>query len=175
MTRAEVECVIRLAGIDYELVPRANERKANEPSRSNEPALKSAAIAKQLRAARKRAGLTQRKLAERLNLSHVTVAHAELGRSRVGERYLETVLAACGVASVRTPEPVSAEEAEQQAQIAEREHRLSLPRGWLQNPIYCAGIDPKTLQPVVRGSPRDLELRQTYPRWHDIAEVDVYG
>jgi DNA-binding XRE family transcriptional regulator len=56
-----------------------------------------------LKAARERAGLTQGELAERLGKAQVTVAHAESGRMRVGERYAAAVLDACGLANDWTP------------------------------------------------------------------------
>ena len=62
------------------------------------------------------------------------------------------------------------DEGEQERQLIQ-----ALPRGWVQNPLHCAGIDPETCEPVRRGSKRDMELRATYPRWVDWADVDTYG
>ncbi len=54
-------------------------------------------IAKDLRAMREAAGLTQVELAKRLKKSQAFVSGAESGASRVGERYVMAVLKACGL------------------------------------------------------------------------------
>ena len=54
-------------------------------------------IANDLRAMREAAGLTQVELAKRLKKSQAFVSGAESGASRVGERYVQAVLKACGL------------------------------------------------------------------------------
>jgi transcriptional regulator with XRE-family HTH domain len=54
-------------------------------------------IAIDLRTARDAAGLTQAQLAAKLGKSEADVARAEAGDTRVGEKYLRAVLAACGL------------------------------------------------------------------------------
>lgn len=54
-----------------------------------------AAIARNLRAAREKAGLTQEQLAEKLGKSQAMVSQAEAGKTSVGERYVAAVLKAC--------------------------------------------------------------------------------
>jgi DNA-binding XRE family transcriptional regulator len=56
-----------------------------------------ASIGASLRKAREAAGLTQVELARRLKRSQSFVSEAESGSSRVGERYVKAVLAACGL------------------------------------------------------------------------------
>ena len=50
-----------------------------------------------LRAARRKAGLTQAQLAERLDRSQALVSLAERGALRTGTPYLHAVLEACGL------------------------------------------------------------------------------
>jgi len=54
-------------------------------------------IARDLRAARNHAGLTQVELAKRLKKSQAMVSAAETGRVSVGERYVKSVLRCCGL------------------------------------------------------------------------------
>jgi transcriptional regulator with XRE-family HTH domain len=54
-------------------------------------------IANDLRAMREAAGLTQVELAKKLKKSQAFVSGAESGSSRVGERYVLAVMAACGL------------------------------------------------------------------------------
>jgi ribosome-binding protein aMBF1 (putative translation factor) len=54
-------------------------------------------IGDDLRRMREAAGLTQVQLAKRMKRSQGFVAGAENGSSRVGERYLQAVLKACGL------------------------------------------------------------------------------
>ena len=55
------------------------------------------ALARNLRAAREDAGLTQTELAKKLKLSQSFVAQTESGTSRVGEKYVLSVLKACNL------------------------------------------------------------------------------
>jgi len=54
-------------------------------------------LGRDLRKARLKAGLTQVQLARRLKKSQAMVSSAEAGRVRVGSRYVERVLVACGL------------------------------------------------------------------------------
>jgi hypothetical protein len=54
-------------------------------------------IGASLRKARENAGLTRAELARRMNRSQSFVSEAEGGVSRVGERYVQAVLKACGL------------------------------------------------------------------------------
>ncbi len=63
----------------------------------NAHALVRDSIAQDLRKAREHAGLTQNELAERLGKSQTMVSQAESGSARVSERYVRSVLAACGL------------------------------------------------------------------------------
>ena len=56
-----------------------------------------ASLGKNLRKARQQAGLTQVELAKKLKLSQPFVAQAENGTSRIGEKYVLSVLKACGL------------------------------------------------------------------------------
>jgi ribosome-binding protein aMBF1 (putative translation factor) len=54
-------------------------------------------LGRTLRAAREAAGLTQAQLAEKLGNAQPMVSGAETGTVRVGERYVASVLKACGL------------------------------------------------------------------------------
>lgn len=102
-----------------------------------------------VRNARRHAGLTQMELAKRLEKSQTFVSHAESGLARIGERYVQAVLEACGLAAdwgaPRSDDgPIE---------------------GWDIPPEERAGLDPETLEPVRRGSARDEELRRKYVWW----------
>lgn len=56
-----------------------------------------ASIGADLRIAREQAGLTQERLAEKLGKSQTMVARSEAGQVSIGERYIATVLKACGL------------------------------------------------------------------------------
>ncbi len=58
-----------------------------------------------LRKAREAAGLTQTQLAKALSRSQAFVCAAEKGMKDVGERYVNTVLKACGLPADWKPEP----------------------------------------------------------------------
>jgi transcriptional regulator with XRE-family HTH domain len=59
-----------------------------------------ASIGATLKAAREHAGLTQAELAKRLKKSQPMVSGAESGTISVSDRYVSTVLRACGVPSI---------------------------------------------------------------------------
>jgi|SRR5690606_33785185 len=54
-------------------------------------------IARDLRAARDHAGLTQAELAARMRKSQTMISQAESGTARISERYVKAVLKACGL------------------------------------------------------------------------------
>ncbi len=94
--------VITLSNRQYVLVPRAEfvklQRRAGVQAVGVD-AIEHAreSIAAALVRARAHAKLTQGELAERLGKSQAMVTGAESGRVRVGERYVASVLAACGL------------------------------------------------------------------------------
>lgn len=112
-----------------------------------------AGLAKRLLEARRRACLTQRALAKRLGRSQTLISLAERGLERVGERYLQTVLAACELPADYGAPP----------RPRTREQRQ--PTGWDIPVEQQVALDPKTFAPVRRGSKRDLELRRTLVWW----------
>jgi ribosome-binding protein aMBF1 (putative translation factor) len=92
---------LRLDGKAYVVLPKAEYlrlRKGETPPGTVD-ALEyaDAAISRNLRAAREKAGLTQADLAEKLGKSQAMVSQAEAGKVSVGERYVATVLKACGL------------------------------------------------------------------------------
>ena len=60
-------------------------------------------IGEDLRAAREAAGLTQADLAKKMKKSQALVSAAERGTTRVGKRYVEAVLKACGLPKTWKP------------------------------------------------------------------------
>jgi transcriptional regulator with XRE-family HTH domain len=103
-------------------------------------------LAKRVRAARREARLTQVQLAKLLGVSQTVVSLAENGGSRIGDRYVRSVLKACGVLADVDDEAATAAEGE-------------------ASKGYVVGLDPETLEVVRRGSKRDEELRQKYVFW----------
>lgn len=87
--------------------------------------------------------MTQVELARRLGVSQTVVSQAENGASRIGERYVQSVLKACEL-------PVDASAHTNEAQPVQG---------------YVVGLDPETCEVVRRGSKRDHELREKYPMW----------
>src|SRR5690349_16840989 len=108
----------------------------------------SKARAERVRKARKRARLTQAVLAARLGKSQTMVSQAETGVARVGERYVQAVLAAC-----KLPPRWGAPR-----------HRRSDDE---LEPHEIAGLDPMTARVVRKGSKRDEELARQYPWWRN--------
>lgn len=84
---------------EFVLLPRAEyDRLLGVPEGSVDAvAFGTRVIADDLRKMRENAGLTQVELAKRLKKSQAFVSGAENGSSRVGERYVKAVMAACGV------------------------------------------------------------------------------
>jgi ribosome-binding protein aMBF1 (putative translation factor) len=93
---------IQLDGKEYVLLPKAEYlrllRKAGPAAGSvdAEPYMASG-IATNLRKARRAAAMTQQELAARLGKSQAMVSSAERGTVRVGPRYVQAVLKACGL------------------------------------------------------------------------------
>lgn len=93
--------MLTIHGVEYVVIPRAEYLKqvaTAVPAGSVEAgACVRESVAQALRAARAHAGLTQEQLAAELGKSQTLVSQAELGRERVGERYVAAVLKACGL------------------------------------------------------------------------------
>src|SRR5690349_10564476 len=98
-------------------------------------------LAKKVREARVEAGLTQGELAELLGRSQTLVSLVENGMVRIGRRYVNRVLKACGVPAAEAPARGGTKEG------------------------YVVGIDPQTCELVRRGTKRDLELTEKYVWW----------
>ena len=142
-----IECLIRVGGVDFELVPAA---RTTSGTRSDVVRSRGAPSTKRkLWKARRAAGLTQAQLAKRLGRSQAMVSQAESGHTYVGERYLRKVLEACELPP-EWGQPVGSRAALSDEQI---------------DPSDIAGIDPATCQLVRRGSERDLELGRTFVWW----------
>jgi transcriptional regulator with XRE-family HTH domain len=140
-----IECLIRVGGVDFVLVPaqRVSGGELGGMSRGVD------ATKRRLWEARREARLTQAQLAKRLGRSQSMVSQAESGHSHVSERYVNKVLEACELEPGWGLPQASSE-------------TLS---GWDIDPRDRAGIDPETLEPVRKGSERDLELRRTFVWW----------
>lgn len=107
-------------------------------------------MAARVRGARREAGLTQIELARRLGKSQSMVSLAETGRAVVGERYVSSVIEACQLDPAWGAAATSVVDA--------KARKL--------DPNDFAGLDPETLELVVRGSQRDEELREKYVWWN---------
>lgn len=86
--------------VEYVVIPRAEYLKGAglvPPGSVEASSFVHSLVAGDLRAAREEAGLTQEELAGKLGKSQTLVSHAESGRERVGPRYVEAVLKACGL------------------------------------------------------------------------------
>ena len=82
------------------------------------------------------------------------MSQAESGSTRIGARYLSSVLAACKLEpnfGLRVYPPASEQETSD----------------WAEDPRQIAGLDPETLDPVRRGSARDEELSRTFVWWNN--------
>jgi transcriptional regulator with XRE-family HTH domain len=173
-----IDCEIRIGGVPFVLAP--VRRRGESPHRGEargERQIRRAAPssrAAELWDARWRARLTQAELARRLNKSQALVSRAERGLVQVGARYVRQVFEACGVTMNEGL----------QTDLTSSETKEVLPRDWANNPLWCAGLDPDTLEPVRRGSARDVELRRTSKMWRiwsgaddeaELAEVQARG
>jgi ribosome-binding protein aMBF1 (putative translation factor) len=91
---------LTIRGTEYVVLPRAEYLKQVgmvPPGSVEALSYVRASVAEGLRAARETAGLTQGELADKLGKSQTLVSQAEGGRERVGERYVASVLKACGL------------------------------------------------------------------------------
>jgi len=90
---------VKIGNREYAIVPKDEYEKLLGIPAGAEDALafSGAIIAHDLRAARAKAGLSQAELAKKLKVSQPMVANAELGKNRVGRRYMASVLKACGL------------------------------------------------------------------------------
>jgi DNA-binding XRE family transcriptional regulator len=93
---------IRIAGTEYVIVSKAEyldlRRAAGVPAGSVDAVDHAqTSIGRGLHAARTKAKLTQGELAKRLDVSQAMVSGAERGRVRIAERYVASVLKACGL------------------------------------------------------------------------------
>jgi transcriptional regulator with XRE-family HTH domain len=147
--------VIRVGDVEFVLVSVEEYlRLGGDPSRLKRSAppgtRERGQLAKRVSAARRHVGLTQAALAERLGKSQAVVSHAESGAARIGERYVQAVLTACALKPNWGSRRRSKKEPEPELALKD-----------------IAGLDPVTLEPVRRGSKRDLELRRTVVWWND--------
>jgi ribosome-binding protein aMBF1 (putative translation factor) len=90
---------IRIEGRDYWLVPK--EKAKEYPGSVDALAFADESIAKSLREARTKAGLTQAELAAKLGKSQSLVARAESGGMVVGVKYVDAALKACRATPAR--------------------------------------------------------------------------
>lgn len=92
---------VKLGKKTYIIMPKAEYlklRKGEVPSNTVDAIeFARASIGRDLRAARDHAGLTQEGLADKLGKSQTLVARAEAGSVTVGEKYVASVLEACGL------------------------------------------------------------------------------
>ena len=117
-------------------------------------------VIKTIREARRQAGLSQHELARRLGRSQSMVSQAERGLARLGQRYVRTVLDACGIEATWNAAASRGDEEHDVTVIAGREEDLAT--GWS---LEVAGLDPETFLTVRKGSPRDLELCEKLEWW----------
>lgn len=95
---------IVLEGKEYVILPKREYlRLAGQESIGDARLAIRAALSARLRAAREHAGLSQRELAARLDVSQPMVSGGESGRVRVSERYVRAVLKACRLRSDWVP------------------------------------------------------------------------
>src|SRR5690606_4467911 len=92
---------LTVRGVEYVVIPKADylRMQGNElpPGTVDAHTFVQQSIARDLRAARGRAGLTQAELAERMGKSQTMISQAESGSARISERYVKAVLKACGL------------------------------------------------------------------------------
>lgn len=90
---------VEIAGEEFVLVPRAEyERLRGAPGGAVDAVdFGVRTLGLSLRAARQEAGMTQVELAKKLRRSQALVSSAESGAVRVGQRYVRSVLRACGL------------------------------------------------------------------------------
>jgi transcriptional regulator with XRE-family HTH domain len=145
---------LKIGGVEYVLVAKTELLRLQAASGEADGVARRGVDAasqqqKRLFRARREAGLTQAALARLLGKSQTLVSQAEAGRSRVSDRYVESVMKACGLppkwGATRT--------------------KTRLPTGWDIPREQIAGLDPETFVPVRRGSKRDKQLKRQYVWW----------
>lgn len=92
-------------GTDYVAIPKADYLRLTGDAGNDALAYTLASIGRSLRQAREHAGLTQAQLAKKIRKAQGTVSSAESGRIQVSERYVASVLRACGLPKDWTGEP----------------------------------------------------------------------
>jgi len=196
--RSDIVCSLSIGGVECALVPVATyealrktagevasemtnnplpgfRSKPSQPSRSRD-------FAKTLRDARRRAGLSQRSLAQRLGRSQATVCQGESGSGRVGARYVRAVLEACGFPPTWEASPDDSRYSGDTAPEGPAtgatsgwdltdETAMASMSGWDLLAADLAGLDPETFAPVRKGSPRDLELREKLAWWRKRSDL----
>ncbi len=96
--KVAVAGALTVGGVEYVIIPKAEYlRMQGSKLGVDAQAFVQDSVAKDLRAARESVGLTQAELAARLRKSQTMVSQAESGTARVSERYVRSVLAACGL------------------------------------------------------------------------------
>lgn len=96
--KSAVAGALTVGGVEYVVIPKADYLRMQDSKLGVDAhTFVRDSIAKDLRKAREHAGLTQSELAERLGKSQTMVSQAESGAARVSERYVRSVLAACGL------------------------------------------------------------------------------
>jgi len=100
---------LNIDGTPYIALPEAEYRRlvGKTPSAQEDGvAWARAKLSETLRRARETGGLTQEALAKKLGKSQVTISRAESGGMSVGERYVASVLKACGLPADWSAKPV---------------------------------------------------------------------
>lgn len=96
--KAAVAGALTVGGVEYVVIPKADYLRMQDSGLGVDAhEFLRGSIAKDLRKAREHAGLTQAELADRLGKSQTMISQAESGTARVSERYVLSVLKACGL------------------------------------------------------------------------------
>lgn len=99
--RSAIAGTLTVRGVEYVIVPRAEYLRmqgSDLPTGTGDAhAFVRESIARDLRAAREHAELTQAELAARMRKSQTMISQAESGTARISERYVKAVLKACGL------------------------------------------------------------------------------
>lgn len=99
--KSHVAGTLIVDGVEYVVIPKIEYLRVQDvrPAAStlDAHAFVRRSIATDLRAAREHAGLTQAELAKKMGKSQTMVSQAESGTARISERYVHTVLKACGL------------------------------------------------------------------------------
>jgi DNA-binding XRE family transcriptional regulator len=98
--KSQVAGTLVVDGVEYVVIPKAEYLRMHDVPTAktvDAHAFVRQSIAVDLRAAREQAGLTQAELAAKMGKSQTMVSQAESGTARISERYVHTVLKACGL------------------------------------------------------------------------------